>query len=599
MITAAVLLCASLAPLAQPASRAAPIDWPQYCGPDRDGIVPAGARLLDEWPKEGPPLLWKSDLIPGWTQGGCAGPVVADGDVFVYATAKNPVGGGILYKIVTPEILAAAGWMPDLPADLAKKIEEAWSRKGRPGSEQWRWWIIRDRQQRQKELDAFLAKKAELDKYIKDFIATLTPEEANKYGEFIRVRLCIDPRPSRDEHKGVPWDNLVSLSKLQGVGYPTLRQWAGPWKEATGMAGLGDHLSIGGYLGGFLYDAWWPSFTRSDALFCLDADTGKTLWRKDFPVDADVQAKINQTGGTHNAISYLGVCGTPTVCKGRCYFGGVMGLYCVSAKDGALVWQVKCPPSHTSVLVADDLVYYCGAAYRADDGQLVWKMARWKPGNEWSSSMSPLSWKAEGKTYILASNGKDEIHCLDLQTGEDLWNLKISHYGYGPNFPAVRSGSDILMVEGKTYRMTPKALEPLKELAEFPPANNFMANRVICQDHLYGEVDRGHSDVRILGLSCWDLQTGELKWSVPNVDAWWTPSILADGKIIMGSGVGGQEGFIHNNWKVMMVKATPEKRVRLGTFAPGMTPWTPMALADGKLLVRTESGISCFDLRAK
>ena len=89
MIAAAVLLCASLAPLAQPASRAAPVDWPQYCGPGRDGIVPAGPKLLEEWPKEGPPLLWKSDLIPGWTQGGCAGPVVADGRVFVYATAKK------------------------------------------------------------------------------------------------------------------------------------------------------------------------------------------------------------------------------------------------------------------------------------------------------------------------------------------------------------------------------------------------------------------------------------------------------------------------------------------------------------------------------
>jgi outer membrane protein assembly factor BamB len=584
---------------AEPATQTAFGDWPQYCGPNRDGSVLSSPKLLDEWANEGPPLAWKSDSIPGWTQGGCGGPVVADGKVFVYATAKTPLGGGTLYKIVTPEILAAAGWMPDLPADLAKKIEEAWSRKDRPSSEQWKWWVVKDPKLKQEELDAFLAKKPELDKYIRDFLATLRPEEASRYGDFIKRRLCIDPRPSRDEHKGIAWDDLAALSKLQGVGYPTLREWAGPWKQATHMAALGDHLSIGGYLGGLLYDAWWPSFTRSDTVVCLDAHTGETLWRKDFPVDADVQLRLNNTGGTHNALSYLGCCGTPWVREGRCYFGGAMGLYCISVKDGSLIWQVKGPPSHTSVLVAQGVVYYCGAAYRAETGELLWRMPRWKGASEWTSSMSPLSWESGGKAYVLASNGSNAICCLALKTGTELWTVKVAHYEYGPNFPAVRKGSDILMVEGQTYRMTPTALEPLKALAEFPPENNFMANRVIDQDYLYGEVDRGHSNVRILGLSCWDLKTGDLKWSTPNVDAWWTPSILADGKIIMANGIGGQEGFIHNNWKVMMIRATSEKFVRLGSFAPGMMPWAPMALAGGRLFVRRETGISCYDLLAK
>ena len=39
--------------------------------------------------------------------------------------------------------------------------------------------------------------------------------------------------------------------------------------------------------------------------------------------------------------------------------------------------------------------------------------------------------------------------------------------------------------------------------------------------------------------------------------------------------------------------------VRLGSFAPGMIPWAPMALAGGRLFVRRETGISCYDLRAK
>ena len=38
--------------------------WPQWRGPNRDGVVLNSPKLMDEWPKEGPPLLWKSGVIP-------------------------------------------------------------------------------------------------------------------------------------------------------------------------------------------------------------------------------------------------------------------------------------------------------------------------------------------------------------------------------------------------------------------------------------------------------------------------------------------------------------------------------------------------------
>jgi hypothetical protein len=30
-------------------------DWPQYCGPNRNGVAVSGPKLLDSWPHEGPP----------------------------------------------------------------------------------------------------------------------------------------------------------------------------------------------------------------------------------------------------------------------------------------------------------------------------------------------------------------------------------------------------------------------------------------------------------------------------------------------------------------------------------------------------------------
>ncbi len=52
-------------------------DWPQWQGPDRNGISKERG-LLKEWPKEGPPLAWKSTGLGG----GYGAPSIAAGRIF-------------------------------------------------------------------------------------------------------------------------------------------------------------------------------------------------------------------------------------------------------------------------------------------------------------------------------------------------------------------------------------------------------------------------------------------------------------------------------------------------------------------------------------
>src|SRR3954466_5972451 len=40
------------------------IDWPQWRGPNRDNVS-TETGLLKEWPKDGPPLLWKATGLGG------------------------------------------------------------------------------------------------------------------------------------------------------------------------------------------------------------------------------------------------------------------------------------------------------------------------------------------------------------------------------------------------------------------------------------------------------------------------------------------------------------------------------------------------------
>src|SRR6516162_5070403 len=59
------------------ASSSAAYDWPQWQGPDRNAIS-SERGLLKEWPKEGPPIAWRTNGLGG----GDSTPSIAAGRIF-------------------------------------------------------------------------------------------------------------------------------------------------------------------------------------------------------------------------------------------------------------------------------------------------------------------------------------------------------------------------------------------------------------------------------------------------------------------------------------------------------------------------------------
>src|SRR5438132_12988459 len=59
-------------------------DWPQWQGPDRNAVSKE-TGLLQEWPKDGPPLAWKAKGLGG----GFSAPSVAAGRVFGMSNRGN------------------------------------------------------------------------------------------------------------------------------------------------------------------------------------------------------------------------------------------------------------------------------------------------------------------------------------------------------------------------------------------------------------------------------------------------------------------------------------------------------------------------------
>lgn len=300
---AVVLGCGST--MAADSSAAA--DWPQWRGPNRDGVVQGGPKLLNAWPTNGtagPKLLWKSESIPSGTKGGAGSVTVAGGKAFVFVHAMKAKGKVVL----TAKDVADLGWMDGVPDDLIKKIDDSIR------SEKWRQ----------------LKPGPDMDAYIKAFTATLDPKQAETFGAFIHKRMNQQP---------LNWDGLARLANIRD-------------KEIPGVDNLRDFIRIGVHES--VYDGAYQTARAMlnekyagylDTVVCLDAATGKDLWRKSFPGALSKQAE------------YWGASSTPAVWDGKCYVTGSAGLYCLNVKDGSVVWQSKTKFSNSSPLVANGVVY--------------------------------------------------------------------------------------------------------------------------------------------------------------------------------------------------------------------------------------------------
>src|SRR5262249_22608740 len=135
------------APSPKPATPAA--EWPQFRGPNRDGISP-DKNLLKEWPKDGPPPVWKCEPIGiGFSSVSIAGDrIFTMGDEkdssYVYALDRNTgkklwatkvgkPGGNYAGTRCTPTIdgdyLYALGQFGDLVCLEVATGNEKWRKK--------------------------------------------------------------------------------------------------------------------------------------------------------------------------------------------------------------------------------------------------------------------------------------------------------------------------------------------------------------------------------------------------------------------------------------------------------------------------------------
>jgi outer membrane protein assembly factor BamB len=407
------------------AAAASAESWPQWRGPDRNGVAPESPALVTELPKDGVPKVWQSEKVPSGGGGGYGSVVVSGGKVYLYVAwkYKEPIET----RTLSERALVGLGWSKvKLPDDLSAKVEEA-----------------RNSEEREK-----LDRKA-VRKWVTDWInANLEGDQKKKFARYVQKRLTAGK-------KATPLELLGKLETIKGKEFASQEE-IDKWFAENGIEGDTKRLVMKRI----------PTQVDKahDVVLCLNAEDGKTLW----------QAKFDGKAQGHGSSA------TPCVADGRVYATGTDGfVYCFDIEDGKEVWkkQVGNGARNSSPLVTDGVaVTFAGALTALDAGT---GEVKWTCKEVSSANSSPSLWTHGEKNYIVA-NGRKGVACVDPADGKVLWTVK----GGGGNCSAAVSGDHAAVLTSKlrVFKMTPEKAEKVWEV----DLKDRGASPIIHDGHVYG-----------------------------------------------------------------------------------------------------------------
>lgn len=294
-------------------------------------------------------------------------------------------------------------------------------------------------------------------------------------------------------------------------------------------------------------------------LVCLQAATGKEVWRKNLARDFGGRVMSSWKWAESPLVDGDHVIVTPGVPRAM--------LVALDKKTGKEVWRAAVPElgyqgkdgaGYSSVVVSNgggvrQYVQLTGrglVSVRAQDGKFLWGYN--KVANDVANIPTPI---VRGD-YVFASTG--------YQTGSAL--LKLSRAGDGVQAREV-------------YFLGSKTLQ------------NHHGGLVLINDHVYG----GHGHNRGYPI-CVELATGKVAWGGEGVDA----STHGGTGSAAVTAADGHLYFRFQNGRMALIEATPQGYRFKGAFTiPGVDhpSWSHPVVAGGKLYLREQDNLYVYDLK--
>ncbi len=400
---------------------------------------------------------------------------------------------------------------------------------------------------------------------------------------------------------------------------------ANSWTEA-GPKVLWETPVHDGYSGPAIKDGKVYLIDRAEeesVLRCFDLSTGKVLWECAFADPGEMKGK-----------KFAGTRGTPTVTDDAIYFmTGYGTLIRVDPQSKKVVWKrallsdfdlglhpwghAQAPSIYKDlVIIALDTPDASVFAFDKETGKQVWASPKLGKHSFVSTQIATLH-----GTEMLVAITSDEppprkrkpkdgetpeppkklqaghVFALAPTDGSLLWSYTGWKCKIAIPYPVVLPDNRLFITGG--YDAGSAMIQIIKDGAGFSVKELYTTDEVGSQlhqpiplgDHLF---IGSNSNSRKDGLACFSLD-GKLEWRTKDIDG--APNfergslIMADGKLII---LDGKSGILY------LVKADVSGYKQLASakmVTKNVMAWAPLALSNGKLLVRDWNTMKCVDLK--
>ena len=232
---------------------------------------------------------------------------------------------------------------------------------------------------------------------------------------------------------------------------------------------------------------------------------------------------------------------SPAIAGNRIFVRGGSSLYCLDSVSGANIWDFQAGSE-----ISSSPMVYAGRVYVATSYGRIYSIDSRTGSKVWSVNVRGDSGHAspaisDGRLYIASRYSDVEqqvgvVSCLDLETGETIWEYETSGYIYGS--PAVGDGKVFIGAEyrsnnmsfGKVYILDAGTGARLKE---------YLTGAAIYSSPAYrdGIIYIGCNDGKIYAI---DAKENSLVWSFDtgNSISWSSPAVTS-GRLYIGN-----DGFL-------------------------------------------------------
>lgn len=376
----------------------------------------------------------------------------------------------------------------------------------------------------------------------------------------------------------------TNISKETGL----LKQWpaSGP-PVAWAISGIGEGYGSVSIKGAQIFVQ--GAKNNQSVLFCLNRADGKTLWT------APIGKRGSQDRGN-------GPRGTPTVDEDRVYVLTERGdLACVSAKNGSVVWTKNILTdfgggnpqwllSESPLVDGANVIITPGGqdaglvALDKMTGKLIWRTKGLSDGAGYSSCVvadvhgvrTIMTLTAEAAVGVRANDGK--LMWRYRRVANNVANVATPIYSDNKVFytSAYDTGCALLDLTANGAEVSAKEVYFSRDM------QNHHGGVVLINGYLYGFSNSI--------LTCLDFATGKVVWRDRSVGK--GSLTYADGNLYL----------LGENNTAGLAEATPEGYKEKGKFHvadQGWPSWAHPVVCGGKLYIRNQGTLTCYDVKAK